>query len=72
MGSEVLTVRRDNHRLLVEGWHLGRRELTATSVESRTWHDGSGVTYAFVLPPDGPGAWLKITLPDRAITDWRR
>lgn len=71
-GSHSLAVRRDEHRLLVEGWTLGTRELTADNVESWTWHDGCGATYSFVLPPDGPGAWLKITLPDGSTSDWHR
>ncbi len=71
-GTDKLTVRRDNHRLLVEGWMLGSRELTAESVESWTWHDGCGVRYEFILPPDGPGAWLKIIMPDHTTTDWHR
>ena len=71
-GADRLTVRRDGHRLLVEGWTLGLRELTAPSVESWTWHDGCGVRYEFVLPPDGPGAWLKVLAPDGGITDWHR
>ena len=70
--SDSLTVRRDEHRLLVDGWTLGTRELTADSVESWTWRDGCGATYAFVLPPDGPGAWLKITMPNGSISDWHR
>jgi hypothetical protein len=71
-GTDRITVRRDAHRLLVEGWTLGVRELTAPSVESWSWHDGCGVRYEFVLPPDGPGAWLKVITPDGRTTDWRR
>jgi hypothetical protein len=71
-GGNVLTVRRDQHRLLVEGWTLGKRELAAQNVESWTWHDGCGVLYEFTLPPDGPGAWLKVTQLNGATTDWRR
>jgi hypothetical protein len=71
-GSDTLTVRRDGHRLLVQGWTLGTRELTADSVESWSWRDGCGVRYDFTLPPDGPGAWLKVALPDGTVTDWHR
>ena len=71
-GADKITIRRDEHRLLVEGRALGLRELTASSVESWTWHDGCGVRYEFVLPPDGPGAWLKVITPDGRITDWHR
>ena len=71
-GAETLTVRRDEHRLLVDRGPLGTRELTADSVESWTWRDGCGVTYAFTLPPDGPGAWLVVTEADGARSDWHR
>jgi hypothetical protein len=71
-GSDAITVSRDEHRLLVRGWTLGTRELTADSVESWTWRDGCGVRYDFMLPPDGPGAWLKVTMTDGSVTDWKR
>ena len=71
-GSDTLTVRRDQHRFLIEGWTLGTRELTAESVESWTWLDGCGVRYEFVLPPDGPGGWLKLIMSDGTTTDWHR
>jgi hypothetical protein len=71
-GTETLTVRRDDHRLFVDGWTLGTRQLTAESVESWTWRDGCGARYEFVLPPDGPGAWLKIITADGRNSDWRR
>src|SRR5699024_5504329 len=71
-GSDGLTVRRDEHRLLVEAWALGTRERTAESVESWPWHDGRGASYAFALPTVGPGAWLKIILPDGSTSDWHR
>ena len=71
-GANALIVRRDGHRLLVEGWALGTRQLTADSVESWTWHDGCGVRYEFQLPPDGPGAWLKIVMPDGTTSNWHR
>ena len=70
--GETLIVSREEHRLFVAGWVLGRRQLTAESVESWTWHDACGVRYEFTLPPDGPGAWLKVTLPDGRATDWHR
>ena len=68
----MLVVLRDQHRLMVEGWVLGTRQLTAEDVESWTWRDGCGLRYAFMLPPDGPGAWLKVTMPDGRTTDWHR
>ncbi|HKG99764.1 MAG TPA: hypothetical protein VKB08_03440 [Bradyrhizobium sp.] len=71
-GADIVAVRRDEHRLLVEGWTLGTRQLTADSVESWTWRDGCGVRYEFMLPPDGPGAWLKIVMPDGQTSDWHR
>jgi hypothetical protein len=71
-GPDALTVRRDGHRLLVEGWILGTRELTAESVESWAWHDGCAARYEFTLPSDGPGAWLRIAMPNGMVTDWHR
>jgi hypothetical protein len=71
-GPDALTVRRDQHRLVVEGWTLGTRQLSAQSAESWTWNDGCGARYEFTLPPDGPGAWLKIVMPDGSTTDWHR
>ena len=71
-GTHMLTVRRDQRRLIVEGWVLGTRQLTAASVESWTWRDGCGVNYAFILPPDGPGAWLTVRMPDGRTSDWHR
>ena len=71
-GQNAVTVRRDQHRLLVEGWVLGSRELTADSIESWTWRDGCGVSYGFMLPPDGPGGRLRVTLPDGSTSDWHR
>jgi hypothetical protein len=67
-----LTVRREGQRLLVTGWILGTRELATQNVESWTWTDGCGVRYAFVLPSDGPGAWLTVTMTDGSSTSWHR
>ena len=71
-GANSLVVRRNEHRLYVEGWILGTRELTADNVESWVWRDGCGVRYEFALPPDGPGAWLKTVMPDGSATEWHR
>lgn len=71
-GEQVLTVTRDNHRLLVMRPGFGTREITAGTIESWQWHDACGVRYAFTLPPDGPGAWLRITDADGAVSDWHR
>ena len=71
-GQQTLTVTRDNHRLLVMRPGFGTREITPDTVESRQWHDGCGVRYAFTLPPDGPGAGLRITDVGGRVSDWRR
>lgn len=71
-GELALTVNRDNHRLLVMRPGFGTREITANNVESWQWHDACGVRYAFTLPPDGPGARLRITDLNGAVSDWRR
>lgn len=70
--ADSLVVTRDDRRLFVEGWKLGKRQLTADSVESWTWRDGCGVRFEFTLPPDGPGGWLKVVMPDGTATDWHR
>ena len=71
-GQQALTVTRDNHRLLVTRPGFGTREVTAPSVESWQWNDGCGVQYRFTLPPDGPGAWLRITDVGGGVSDWQR
>ena len=71
-GGTALVVRRNDHRLLIDRGALGTRELTADSIESWTWRDGCGATYAFSLPPDGPGAWLVVTDPGGARSEWHR
>jgi hypothetical protein len=71
-GSESLTVTRSEHRLLVARAGFGTREIAADNVESWHWHDACGVRYDFTLPPDGPGAWLRITDATGMISDWRR
>jgi hypothetical protein len=71
-GMKALTVRRDDHRLLVEGWNLGTRQITADTVESWIWQDACGLRYEFTLPPDGPGARLKVTETNGITTDWHR
>ena len=71
-GQQALTVTRHNHRLLVMRPGFGTREITAENVASRHWHDACGVRYQFTLPPEGTGAWLRITELDGAVTDWRR
>ena len=70
-GQQTLTVTRDNHRLLVMRPGFGTREITAGTVESWQWHDGCGVQYRFAQPPDGSGAWLRITDVGGGVSDWR-
>ena len=71
-GELALTVTRDNHRLLVMRPGFGTREISADTVESWQWHDACGIQYRFTLPPDGPGAWLRITDAGGAVSDWQR
>jgi hypothetical protein len=71
-GADTIIIWRDDHRLFIGGWTLGTRQLTSDTVESWTWRDGCGVRYEFTLPPDGPGAWLKIVMPNGMESDWRR
>jgi len=71
-GDQALTVTRQNHRLLVMRPGFGTREITSDNIESWHWHDACGVRYAFNLPPDGPGALLRITDANGAVSDWGR
>ena len=71
-GAQALTVTRDNHRLLVMRPGFGTRQITADNVQSWQWHDACGSQYSFTLPPDGPGAWLRITDQGGAVSDWQR
>lgn len=71
-GSETLFVRRVGARLFVTGPTLGERELSTGDLQSWAWRDGCGVSYQFTLPSDGPGARLRVELPDRTSTEWSR
>lgn len=72
LGRESVTVSRQDHRFLLHRVRYGVRELRADAVQSWAFHDGCGLRYEFVLPPDGPGAWLTITERDGSISRWRR
>lgn len=71
-GSDSLTVHRDQHRLLVTRPGFGTREISSADIESWSWNDGCGVRYDFLLPPDGPGARLRITDLNGIVSDWQR
>lgn len=71
-GDQTLTVTRANHRLLVMRPGFGTREISAPDVAGWQWHDACGVRYAFTLPPDGPGARVRITDAGGAVSDWHR
>jgi len=71
-GRESVTVSRQDNRFLLHRVLYGVRELRADAAESWTFHDGCGVRYEFVLPPDGPGAMLTITDRDGTTSRWRR
>jgi hypothetical protein len=51
---------------------FGTREIATDNLDSWQWHDACGARYAFTLPPDGPGAWLRITDANGAASDWHR
>ena len=72
LGRESVTVSRQDHRFLLHRVRYGVRELRADAAQSWAFHDGCGLRYDFVLPPDGPGAWLTITERDGSISRWRR
>ena len=71
-GRESVTVSRQDHRFLIHRVRYGVREARAEGPQSWTFRDGCGVRYAFVLPPDGPGAALTITDLDGTVTRWNR
>jgi hypothetical protein len=70
--SRALTVRREGNRLLLEHAGQAPREITTADLNSWQFHDGCGVSYKFMLPPDGPGAMLIISAPGAMPTQWRR
>lgn len=71
-GAETLTVSRADHRLLVTRPGFGTRQINASDVASRQWHDACGVRYDFTLSPGGSGARLRITDLGAAVSDWHR
>jgi hypothetical protein len=72
-GAQLLDVaRQDEHGLVVRRAGYGTRDLATDNVESWKFHDGCGVTYTFVLPPDGPGGMLTIHEPDGRVSEWTR
>jgi hypothetical protein len=70
--DELHVTRQGEHRFVVQRPGYGTRELATENVESWKFHDGCGLIYEFVLPPDGPGAWLKITDTSGAVSNWTR
>ncbi|MEO7365379.1 MAG: hypothetical protein ABIW03_03580 [Sphingomicrobium sp.] len=71
-GTRSLTVRREGSRLLVQDGTQAPREITTSDLNSWEFHDGCGISYRFVLPPDGPGAMLTILAPGASATQWHR
>ena len=72
-GKEVLYVTREGeHRFVVQRPGFGTRELATDNIEGWRFRDGCGLIYDFMLPPDGPGGWLKITGPVGAVSNWNR
>ena len=71
-GADTLIVARQQHRLLVTRPGFGTREITAPDAGGGQWYDACGVQYRFTLPPDGPGAVLRITDLGGVVGDWNR
>lgn len=70
-GPLRLSVRRVDNHLLIEQPGGGPTQINTDSAESWNFADGCGTRYAFMLPPDGPGAWLTITTA-RFRSEWHR
>jgi len=71
-GAESVRVTRlGAHRLVIYRGGIPR-DLATDNIEGWLFTDACGARYNFMLPSDGPGAWLKITDPGAATTDWHR
>jgi len=69
-----LRVWREGQRLYVEPPDGPRRQLRRLGDvpgEGR-FQDGCGVTYDFLLPPDGPGGYVVVTQSNGARSEWPR
>ena len=71
-GALALTVRRSGNHLLVEQPGRAATQINSDSAESWQFVDRCGATYGFMLPPDGPGAWLTVTTAAGQRSDWHR
>jgi hypothetical protein len=71
-GERALTVRRERNHLLVEQPGKAATQVNSDNVEQWLFRDGCGTSYQFMLPPDGPGAWLTVTTSDGVKTEWSR
>jgi hypothetical protein len=71
-GTLRLTVRRAGNHMLVERAGAAATQINSDSAESWAFADGCGTRYLFMLPPDGPGAWLTITTAAGVKSDWHR
>jgi hypothetical protein len=71
-GAASVTVSRiGDHRLVIDRGGQAR-DLATENLDSWLFTDACGSEYRFMLPTDGPGAWLKITDPDGTVSDWIR
>lgn len=70
--SNALTIRRDGGNMIVEQPNKLPTQITRGDSESWTFRDGCGTRYDFMLPPDGPGARLTVTVPAGISNVWNR
>jgi hypothetical protein len=71
-GRNAITVRREGSNLIVEQPHKLATQITRGDAQSWTFRDGCGTRYQFVLPPDGRGARLTVTVAAGVATHWNR
>lgn len=71
-GAHELIVRREGNTLIVRQPDKLPTQITSAQLQSWLFRDGCGTSYQFMLPPDGRGARLTITVPAGTRTQWNR
>lgn len=73
-GSRHLDVWRQNQRMFIGTPGGPMRQLRRASEipGEGLFRDGCGITYHFILPPDGPGGMLRVTERTGDTSEWRR
>lgn len=66
----TLSIRRDGARILAQ--RAGEPAYALTRTAEATFVDPRGIAYLFTLPPDGPGAMLRMVYADGQVRVWNR